>query len=205
MNQQDAVNWILSFQKKIESSKEYLTDLDQAVGDGDHGINMNRGLQHAAGVLHEKTFETPGDVLKAVSTAFISKVGGASGPLYGSAMLKASGSCGGKETLEDEDVKAMLRAAADAVQARGRAERGEKTMYDVWEAVVRAAEEKEDIDWQHVRMKTAEAADATKEMQAKKGRAAYLGARSIGHLDPGSVSTRMLIESLAEVLESGDS
>ena len=190
----------------MEENRRYLTKLDSEIGDGDHGNNMNRGFQAALQRLDEADPSTPADVLKAVSMALISKVGGAAGPLYGTAFLRASSALGNKEEVSAEDAAEVLEAALGGIKQRGKAEVGDKTIVDALEPAVDAA--KEAAGEGSVAGVFRSAADAAKEgaestvpLTAKRGRASYLGARASGHQDPGATSTYMLLDTAARALE----
>lgn len=184
-----ATDWLHRFAEKINENKAYLSELDSAIGDGDHGSNMARGVAAMEEKLAAGGFATVQDVLKTAAMALLGKVGGASGPLYGSALIAMAKQAGENE----QDVAAMVKAGLEGIQKRGKAEKGEKTMVDVWipacEALASGSLTKEAIQ---------SAVEATKEMKATKGRASYLGERSIGHLDPGAVSSGYLFEALLE-------
>ncbi len=180
--------WIELFGEKITENKEHLNKLDTAIGDGDHGSNLTRG----AAAVKEKTAETDYDniseVFQDVGMTLVSKVGGASGPLYGSAFIKMA-----KAAKETDDIGEILGAGLEGIQKRGHAEVGEKTMVDEWAPAVEAVKEGSlSTD------KIEEALQNTKEMKATKGRASYLGDRSIGHIDPGAQSSAYLFEALLE-------
>lgn len=189
----------------MRENREYLTGLDAAIGDADHGTNMNRGFEAALERLDG--LESPGDVLKAVSMALISKVGGASGPLYGTAFLRAAAELGDEVT--PPEAAAALEAALAGVKQRGKAEPGEKTMVDALDPAARAARESADGGGGVTEVLRAaavaarEGAEATSPMVASKGRASYLGGRSAGHMDPGASSTYLLLEAAAASLEEG--
>lgn len=195
---------ILKISEVIEEQKLFLTKLDAAIGDGDHGLNMAKGFGAAKEKLESSTFATPGDVLKAVGMALISKVGGAAGPLYGTAFLNASKVIAGKEELTLDDYKTMLGSALDGVKTRGKAVVEKKTMVDAIEPAFIALEEAvKNGDSTRVAMdKAVDAAKAgvefTKTIIAKKGRASYLGERSIGHEDPGAMSSYIILKTIAE-------
>lgn len=184
-----ATDWLHRFAEKINENKAYLSELDSAIGDGDHGSNMARGVAAMEEKLAAGGFATVQDVLKTAAMALLGKVGGASGPLYGSALIAMAKQAGENE----QDVAAIVKAGLEGIQKRGKAEKGEKTMVDVWipacEALASGSLTKEAIQ---------SAVEATKEMKATKGRASYLGERSIGHLDPGAVSSGYLFEALLE-------
>lgn len=181
--------WMKSFAEKIETNKAYLSELDTPIGDGDHGNNMAQGMIAVEESLNSKKPQDVTSALKLIAMALISKVGGASGPLYGTAFLEMA-----KLSSKDTDLGNLTDAALKGIEKRGGAQPGDKTMVDVWSRVVPAIKDnsltKEIVD---------KSVESTKDMQAKKGRASYLGERSIGHLDPGSVSSGYLFNSLLEV------
>lgn len=186
MNIEMGIRWMELFNEEIQNEKDYLTQLDTPIGDSDHGNNMSRGMAHVVKAIKEQKPETLNELLKLITTNLLSKVGGASGPLYGSAfmgMMKA-------ETAGEEWAK-ILKTGLENIQMRGKAEQGDKTMVDVWIAVVEAVENgeltHELID---------EAVEATKPLKAKKGRASYVGDRSIGHIDPGAYSSGLLFHTM---------
>jgi phosphoenolpyruvate---glycerone phosphotransferase subunit DhaL len=191
----------------VEEQRRYLTKLDSEIGDGDHGNNMHRGFQAALERLDGTTASSPADVLKAVSMALVSKVGGATGPLYGTAFLRASAALGDREELSGADVAQALEAALGGIKQRGRAEVGDKTIVDALEPAVEAARDAAaDGDAAKVLRAAAEAAakgaESTVPLTARKGRASYLGPRAQGHQDPGATSTYYLLEAAARALES---
>ncbi|EHR62752.1 dihydroxyacetone kinase subunit DhaL [Saccharomonospora cyanea] len=180
-----------------------LTDLDRPIGDADHGENMHRGFTALTAGLEGAVPETPGAVLKLAATTLISKVGGAAGPLYGTAFLRAATAVGQAGELDAAAVVAALRAGLAGVVARGKAEVGDATMVDALKPAVDAAERAEGDGVAAVLSAAADAAEeganSTKPLVARKGRASYLGERSIGHLDPGAWSTALLLRAFAEV------
>ena len=190
----------------MKEHQRHLTQLDSAIGDGDHGNNMHRGFQAALESLEAANPETPSDALKAVSTALISKVGGAAGPLYGTAFLRASTALSGKEEVSREDMVKALDAAVKGVKQRGKAEAGDKTMVDALEPAAEAARKAASSGKSvgEVLRAAAEAAgegaEATVPLIAKKGRASYLGARAAGHVDPGARSSYLLLDAAARSL-----
>lgn len=190
----------------MEEHRGYLTKLDSEIGDGDHGTNMHRGFQAALERLDGAELNTPADVLKAVSMALISKVGGAAGPLYGTAFLRASTALADKEEVSGEDVAAALEAALGGIQQRGKAEVGDKTIVDALTPAVEAAKGAGGGSVAEVFRAAADAAEegavSTVEMVARRGRASYLGARAVGHRDPGATSTQFLLEAAARSLGS---
>ncbi len=179
-----------------------LTHLDREIGDGDHGENLARGFSAVIAKLDAGAPDTPGAVLKLVATTLISTVGGAAGPLFGTAFLRAATSVGDADTLDGPAVSAALAAARDGVVARGKASAGDKTMVDALTPAVNAAKNAAggasvaDVLAAAAKAASTGAVDTTP-MQAKKGRASYLGERSIGHPDPGATSTGYLLEALA--------
>lgn len=188
MDAKTALTWMEKFNEKIQTNKDYLSELDSPIGDGDHGGNMARGMAAVMQELTEKDYESADQVFKVVAMQLLSKVGGASGPLYGSAFMGIS-----KASQTDTDLADVLQAGLDIIQKRGKADLGEKTMVDVWVPVIAALREKQlSVEVIH------EAVQATKDILATKGRASYVGERSIGHIDPGSFSSGLLFEALLE-------
>lgn len=180
--------WISRFSEKIQNNKGYLSDLDAAIGDGDHGNNMARGMQAVTESLEKNETADTTQSLKLIAMALISKVGGASGPLYGTAFLEMA-----KASNDTKDLGELLQEALSGIEKRGGAQPNDKTMVDVWNKVVSKA------DASSLTNADIEAAvESTKDMVAKKGRASYLGERSVGHLDPGAVSSGYLFEALLE-------
>lgn len=198
-----ALRWMEKTNTKIQDNKEYLTELDQAIGDGDHGINMSRGFQAVSDKLAGADYETVADVMKDVAMTLMSKVGGAAGPLYGTAFLKLSMTC------KDHDVDYAIfsqgiKDAVNGVKQRGKADVGEKTLVDVWSALAERLGDEDHFNADVILETAKSAKENTKDTLATKGRAAYLKERSVGHLDPGSVSSFYLFESLAEVIREGE-
>jgi len=186
----------------VAEHRAELVELDRAIGDGDHGENLNRGFQAVVAALDAGLPDTPGGVLKLVATTLIAKVGGAAGPLYGTAFLRASTVVSNEPELGAAQIVAALRAGLEGVQARGKAVEGDKTMVDALLPAVDAAGQAGAGDVASVLSAAAEAAatgaDATVDLVAHKGRASYLGERSAGHLDPGARSTALLLGAFAE-------
>ncbi|MGG0717102.1 dihydroxyacetone kinase subunit DhaL [Robertmurraya massiliosenegalensis] len=201
---QQVLNWLEKTNEKIQRNKEYLTSLDQAIGDGDHGINMSRGFQEVMSKTSATSYNSVSDLLKDVAMTLLSKVGGASGPLYGTAFLKMSMAVKGKEPIDKQALEDALEEALNGILQRGKAQLGDKTLVDVWTPVVNFLKEHTGIEGHQLEEVAKNAMESTKEVMAKKGRAAYLKERSIGHLDPGSVSSYYLFASLAEVLQEGE-
>ena len=183
--------WMNNFKQKICDNKQYLNDLDDAIGDGDHGSNMGRGMNAVIENLETKKPTDITDSLKLTAMSLISKVGGASGPLYGTAFLEMA-----KKSTSTTDLNQLFDAALQGIIKRGGAQVGDKTLVDVWSVIVNKIKldklTQKDID---------DAVMSTKDLVAHKGRASYLGKRSKGHLDPGSVSSGYLFSSLLETEE----
>ncbi|MFD2629847.1 dihydroxyacetone kinase subunit DhaL [Oceanobacillus kapialis] len=195
------IDWMKRTNEKMQENKSYLTTLDQPIGDGDHGINMARGFQEVENKISQGTYETPADVLKDVAMTLMSKVGGASGPLFGSAFLKLSTAVKGTDTVDGELFAKALDQAAAGVKQRGKADIGEKTMIDVWVPVAEALKEEPNFSAELLEDTAKQAMENTKEMLATKGRAAYFKERSQGHIDPGSASSFYLFEALSDVIK----
>ena len=190
----------------MEKNRRYLTKLDSEIGDGDHGNNMHRGLQAALERLDGADPSSPADVLKTVSMALVSKVGGAAGPLYGTAFLRASTALQDKEEISAEDAAEALEAALGGIKQRGKAEVGDKTIVDALEPAVEAAKGAASSGSVAEVFRAAadaaeEGAESTAPLTARKGRASYLGARAQGHRDPGATSTYYLLDAAARALE----
>jgi dihydroxyacetone kinase-like protein len=191
--------------KMLEEHRDELSRLDREIGDGDHGENMHRGFAALVTAMERDAPDSPGGVLKLVAMTLISKVGGAAGPLYGTAFLRAATAVKDTGELDSNTVARALRAALDGVVARGKAERGDKTMVDALLPAVLAAESAAENGEEVPALlraaadAAAEGADSTVLVLARKGRASYLGERSIGHMDPGARSTALLLRTFADV------
>jgi dihydroxyacetone kinase-like protein len=199
------VNWLRDVAGTLHDNAAYLTELDSAIGDADHGANLDRGFQAVVAVLDETSFDSVDELLKKAGMTLVSKVGGASGPLYGTFFLRFGTAMAGAE-LTPETIGRGLRAGVEGVLARGKAELGDKTMYDAWAPALDAydAAVAGGSDLGAALTAAAEAAakgrDATVPLVARKGRASYLGERSAGHQDPGATSTTLILESAARTL-----
>jgi dihydroxyacetone kinase-like protein len=183
---------------RIVAAADELTALDQAIGDGDHGINMKRGMEAVLADAAKLAAQPPGEALKAAGMQLVMKVGGASGPLYGTLFMTL-----GKELGPTPDRAGFARAfaaAIEAVKARGKSDRGQKTMLDVLMPVADALSAGASDD--EIRRTAGDAAAATVPMRAVRGRASFLGDRSIGHMDPGARSSLIMIEAVLDVWES---
>jgi dihydroxyacetone kinase-like protein len=188
---------------QVVASAPELTRLDQAIGDGDHGTNMKRGCEAVLEKLDAIAAASPGAAVKAVGKTLVMTVGGASGPLYGSFFMAVGDALAGGKRLP-EDLADVFAAGVDAVSARGRAKAGEKTMLDVLIPVLQALREgagRSDLAMR-VRAAASDAVARTAPMLATKGRAAFLGPRSIGHIDPGARSSCVLVHAICNTLEA---
>ncbi|MCT7952430.1 dihydroxyacetone kinase subunit DhaL [Ancylothrix sp. C2] len=204
---QQILQWLQTYATVIEQNKDYLTELDAAIGDADHGINMNRGFQKVLTQLPTLAEKDISNILKAVSMTLISSVGGASGALYGTFFLRASNAVTGLSELTPEDTAKLLETGLSGVRERGKANLGEKTMLDTLQPAsqtfTKAISEgnntlealKEAVIAAEQGMKN------TIPLIAKKGRATYLGERSIGHQDPGATSAYLMLKTLQQVLQ----
>lgn len=207
LTREQLVAWLSGFRDSVHEHRDYLTELDAAIGDADHGTNLTRGMDAVMAVLDaDDAPDTAASMLKAVGMKLVSTVGGASGPLYGTFFLRASAAAGDAETLDATAVLGMLRAGVDGLAARGKAELGDKTMVDALSPAVEALADSVDNgdDLTAGLRAAADAAargrEATTELEARKGRASYLGERSQGHTDPGAASAAMLVEALADAV-----
>ncbi|WP_026909263.1 dihydroxyacetone kinase subunit DhaL [Paucisalibacillus globulus] len=196
----DIVKWFELSNEKIQQNKDYLTSLDRPIGDGDHGINMARGYQETVNKINTVDYAEPSAVLKDAAMVLLSKVGGASGPLYGTAFLKMSVAVKGMVVLNLRTLTGGLAAALAGIKQRGKSELGEKTMIDIWGPVVDYFT-KGEISSAGLMEIVSSALETSKETMATKGRAAYFKEKSIGHLDPGSASSFYIFEALAEVIK----
>jgi phosphoenolpyruvate---glycerone phosphotransferase subunit DhaL len=206
----DVVRMIRAFAATVAEQKEYLTELDSAIGDADHGINMDRGMKAVITKIDAQEPTDVGALLKTVGMTLVSTVGGAGGPLYGTLFLQLGTATAGKETLEAPDWAAALDAAVAGVQARGKAVLEDKTMVDALiparDAYRQALEEGASFA-DALRRSTAAAEDgmkATVPLVARKGRASYLGERSAGHQDPGATSSWLLLKTIADTWAGSD-
>lgn len=183
-----ARKWLILFNKKIQEKQDYLSNLDTPIGDGDHGHNMARGMTAVVAALNDN--QTLQEVFKATAMALISKVGGVSGPLYGTAFMEMAKTAATSDQLSD-----LLSAGLAGIIKRGGAQVGDKTMVDVWTPIVTEIQK-----GSLTKIEIEEFVMATADLLAKKGRASYVGERSIGQIDPGCQSSGFLFESLLEVI-----
>lgn len=201
-------DWMKRFAAEVAENRQYLTRLDGAIGDGDHGTNMDRGMKKALERLEATDGDDIGAALKAVGMALVSSVGGAAGPLYGTLFMQMGQSAAGKSVLDLAGFTEALDAGVQGVVKRGKAERGDKTMVDALGPALDALREAEGDDVGAALQRAAEAAregmEATVPLVARKGRASYLGERSAGHQDPGATSSHLLLKTAAEAVGSGD-
>lgn len=200
----DVVRMIRAFAATVAEQKEYLTELDSAIGDADHGINMDRGMKAALAKLNGLEGGDVGALLKTVGMTLVSTIGGAGGPLYGTLFLQMGTATAGKSELEPDDWRAALEAGLAGVQMRGKAEPNDKTMVDALmpgkDALAQALSE--GAEFADALRRSARAAEegmrATIPLVARKGRASYLGERSAGHQDPGATSSYLLLKTAAD-------
>ena len=203
----DLAAWVRRAGDLIAEHADELTELDAAIGDADHGANMKRGMEAAMAAVAAPVPGTADAVLKKAATALISKVGGASGPLYGTFFLRMAAATAGRSALDLDALTAAVEAGVGGIMQRGRAEAGEKTMLDAWLPALEAL--RAGTSMQAALREAAAASDAgraaTEPMLARKGRASYLGDRSIGHVDPGASSTALIVRALADVVDGAAS
>ena len=201
------VKWLEKSTAVLNENKDYLTQLDSAIGDADHGTNMARGFNKVLEKLPSVADKDIGNILKTTGMTLISSVGGASGPLYGTFFMRSGMAMAAKEELSDEDLLKLLEAGVEGIVQRGRAQLEDKTMIDAWypalEALRKAIENgSSTVDALKAGVAGAEKGmKATIPLQARKGRASYLGERSIGHQDPGATSSFLLLNALLETIE----
>jgi len=212
MTNEQILSWLERIADVLHENAQYLTQLDSAIGDADHGINMDRGFSAVRAKFPDMATMDIAGRLKTVGMTLVSTVGGASGPLYGTAFLRAAAATSGKQELASADLVAMLDAFLGGIVARGKAQPGEKTMVDALTPAVNSVKEAlvQGKGLAEITARAAEAAEegmkATIPMLATKGRASYLGERSIGHQDPGATSSWLILRSLAfSVSSSGSS
>ena len=199
-------SWLGSFAEEVAANRDLLTRLDSAIGDADHGANLDRGMRAVVAALGKEPPATPAALFKTTGMTLVSTVGGASGPLYGTFFLRMAGSVGEAGSVDAHGFAAALRAGVDGVVARGRAQAGDKTMYDALapacDALDAAVADGASLAAGLAAAREAADAgrDATIPMLARKGRASYLGERSVGHQDPGATSSALLVATAAQAL-----
>src|SRR3954454_10225472 len=198
--------WVRRFADLVADERDHLTELDAAIGDADHGTNMDRGMRAAVAALNELGSVGAGPMLTKVGMTLVSTIGGASGPLYGTLFLRMGTALGDAPSVTADQVGEALRAGLDGVVARGKAQAEDKTMYDALAPAVDAFEAglKDGVGLgvalDRARAASNDGRDATTPMLARKGRASYLGERSVGHQDPGATSAALLVAAAAETL-----
>jgi dihydroxyacetone kinase-like protein len=198
--------WIVEAASRIEEQRDFLTQLDAAIGDADHGVNMHRGFAAAVATLQSSPEGSPGSLLEEVGTTLVYRVGGAAGPLFGTGFRQIGATVSEADQPDGEVLLSALRAGLAGIQVLGAAVPGDKTMVDAWEPAVSALERTLRVGgtMSEAARSAAEAAnagvEATLPMQARKGRASYLGSRSIGHQDPGATSTALIFGALERAI-----
>lgn len=189
----------------IYENKDYLSELDREIGDSDHGVNLSRGFQKIKEESNNLSGLSYSDFFNRIAMILISNVGGASGAIYGTGLMKVAQSLKGIEVLDRENIVKATEAMVDGIKMRGKAQCGEKTMLDTIVPVVEVLKENKneslDILLEKIQKAAKEGVDSTKDMRATKGRASYLGERSIGHLDPGAMSSYLIIDTICKNLK----
>lgn len=200
------VAWLEKTAEVIQANKQYLTDLDSPIGDADHGINMSRGFTKVMEKLPTVADTDIGTILKTTGMTLMSSVGGASGPLYGTFYMRAGTNAAAKQELTGDDLFNLLQSGVEGIAQRGRPQLQDKTMYDAWVPALNALRSALDNGKSIVEAMgetvaaAAQGRDDTIPLQARKGRASYLGERSIGHQDPGATSTHLILKALLDSL-----
>jgi dihydroxyacetone kinase-like protein len=201
------VKWLELTAAVMKENRDYLTQLDSPIGDADHGNNMDRGFRKVLEKLPGVADKDIGNILKTTGMTLISSVGGASGPLYGTFFMRGGMAADAKEELTGEDLAALLQAGVDGIVQRGRAQVGDKTMVDAWMPALKALHDSlanGNSQLEALQASVGAAEQGMKDtipLQAKKGRASYLGERSIGHQDPGATSSYLMLKALLDALE----
>ncbi|GAB3516822.1 dihydroxyacetone kinase subunit DhaL [Photobacterium alginatilyticum] len=200
ISKQQVVRWLDLAAEIFKEQQDFLTDLDREIGDADHGLNMNRGFQKVQEKLPGVADKDIGTIMKTTGMTLLSSIGGASGPLYGTFFIRSATSVMAKEELNLAELTQMLQNGVDGIVQRGKAEIGDKTMVDTWHGILESLNQEQETSFiDALDRAVAEAEKAMKgtiPLQAKKGRASYLGERSIGHQDPGATSTYLLFSAL---------
>lgn len=204
VSKKQVIDWLDASATVFEQQQEFLTNLDREIGDADHGLNMNRGFKKVKEKLPTLEDKDIGTILKNTGMVLLSSIGGASGPLYGTFFLKAAECVMAKEELTVTDLYNLYREGTDRIIARGMAHPGDKTMVDTLSAIVTSLQNEQEAPLSSALNSTLQVAEAamksTIPMRAGKGRASYLGERSIGHQDPGATSSYLLFKTLCEVV-----
>ncbi|CAI1581637.1 PTS-dependent dihydroxyacetone kinase, ADP-binding subunit dhaL [Serratia quinivorans] len=205
LTKQQVVDWLMCCGEVFAQQRDFLTRLDTEIGDSDHGLNMNRGFNKVVEKLPSVADKDIGFILKNTGMTLLSSVGGASGPLFGTFFIRAAQSTNAKQSLDLAELHQMVQEGVEGVVMRGKAEPGDKTMCDVWWPVVeslgQSAQQQLSVAeaLQRASERAEQAVESTITMQARKGRASYLGERSIGHQDPGATSVMLMMKTLAAV------
>ncbi|CAI1641492.1 dihydroxyacetone kinase subunit DhaL [Serratia proteamaculans] len=205
LTKQQVVDWLMRCGEVFTQQRDFLTQLDTEIGDSDHGLNMNRGFNKVVEKLPSVADKDIGFILKNTGMTLLSSVGGASGPLFGTFFIRAAQSANAKQSLDLAELHQMMQEGVEGVVMRGKAEPGDKTMCDAWWPVVeslgQSAEQQLSVAeaLQRASERAEQAVESTITMQARKGRASYLGERSIGHQDPGATSVMLMMKTLAAV------
>jgi len=204
VNSAKLIEIINAIANDIHENKEFLTELDSAIGDADHGINMSKGFKAVTEKIAAMGDKDCGSILKTVGMTLVSTVGGASGPLYGTAFMRAGQAVGSKMELGFEDLQAILDAALEGIKMRGKAEKGDKTIVDALEPAVEVLKSSTaDLKLFEEAVNAAkDGVEYTKGIIAKRGRASYLGERSIGHQDPGATSCYIMLAAIMKAIKS---
>lgn len=205
LTKQQVVDWLMRCGEVFTQQRDFLTRLDTEIGDADHGLNMNRGFNKVVEKLPSVADKDIGFILKNTGMTLLSSVGGASGPLFGTFFIRAAQAANAKQSLDLAELHQLMQEGVEGVVMRGKAEPGDKTMCDVWWPVVeslgQSAQQQLSVAeaLQRASERAEQAVESTITLQARKGRASYLGERSIGHQDPGATSVMLMIKTLAEV------
>ncbi|MEN4217838.1 MULTISPECIES: dihydroxyacetone kinase subunit DhaL [Serratia] len=208
LTKQQVVDWLMRCGEVFNRERDFLTQLDTEIGDADHGLNMNRGFNKVVEKLPSVADKDIGFILKNTGMTLLSSVGGASGPLFGTFFIRAAQAANAKQSLDLVELHQVMQEGVEGVVMRGKAEPGDKTMCDVWWPVVESLGQaaQQNLSVAEALQRAADSAERAVEstitMQARKGRASYLGERSIGHQDPGATSVMLMMKTLAEVAGS---
>lgn len=208
LTKQQVVDWLMRCGEVFSRERDFLTQLDTEIGDADHGLNMNRGFNKVVEKLPSVADKDIGFILKNTGMTLLSSVGGASGPLFGTFFIRAAQAANAKQSLDLTELHQVMQEGVEGVVMRGKAEPGDKTMCDVWWPVVASLGQsaQQNLSVAEALQRAADSAEwaveSTITMQARKGRASYLGERSIGHQDPGATSVMLMMKTLAEVAGS---
>ncbi|AWC82091.1 dihydroxyacetone kinase subunit DhaL [Serratia marcescens] len=208
LTKQQVVDWLMRCGEVFSRERDFLTQLDTEIGDADHGLNMNRGFNKVVEKLPSVADKDIGFILKNTGMTLLSSVGGASGPLFGTFFIRAAQAANAKQSLDLAELHQMMQEGVEGVVMRGKAEPGDKTMCDAWWPVVESLGQsaQQNLSVAEALQRAADSAERAVEstitMQARKGRASYLGERSIGHQDPGATSVMLMMKTLAEVAGS---